>query len=233
MPFFDRLYWNLFTRPKINQSGCKGHWTSYVDRETSLEGSNVIGPRAVILKSQLGKHTYVASGTIALAKVGSFCSVGPQVTIGGLGSHPTHWISTHPCFYSMRGQSGATFAKQNLVDELKNVYIGNDVWIGARAMILDGVTIGDGAIVAAGSVVAKDVEAYSIVGGVPAKLIRYRFSPDLIEYLLEWKWWQLDDEVLKEVAEGFCNTDSWTITDLQRLSATAQGAQERRVQKLA
>lgn len=89
--------------------------------------------------------------------------------------------------------------------EIRNnevVIIGNDVWIGANAVILPGVTIGDGAVVAAGAVVAKDVAPYEIVGGVPAKRIRYRFDEDTIEKLLEIKWWEWEHSVIEENIES-------------------------------
>lgn len=73
------------------------------------------------------------------------------------------------------------------------------MWLGANAVLLQGITIGDGAVIAAGSIVTKDVPPYAIVGGAPAKVIRYRFDSEIIEKLLELKWWDLEFEDLKEV----------------------------------
>jgi serine acetyltransferase len=81
--------------------------------------------------------------------------------------------------------------------------IGNDVWIGARAVVLDGVSVGNGAIIAAGAIVSKDVPAYSIVGGVPAKEIRQRFSSETIQVLEDLKWWDAPDSLLQELAPRF------------------------------
>ncbi|MEY0719389.1 CatB-related O-acetyltransferase [Providencia alcalifaciens] len=78
--------------------------------------------------------------------------------------------------------------------------IGNDVWIGVNSIILDGVKIGNGAIIAAGSVVTKDIPDYAIVGGIPAKIIKYRYPPNEIKILNEISWWDLDEECLKELA---------------------------------
>jgi acetyltransferase-like isoleucine patch superfamily enzyme len=159
---------------------------------------------------------------ITRANIGAFCSIGPEVIIGGLGTHPTNFVSTHPVFYSRLCQSGITFSSENLVEELKSVTVGNDVWIGARALILDGVTIGDGAIIAAGAVVTTDVPPYAIVGGVPAKIIRYRFSEDIISILLEWKWWELSEEILKCLAVDFCSGREWSVKAIEELRSMSR-----------
>ena len=86
---------------------------------------------------------------------------------------------------------------------MKPIHIGNDVWIGARSIIMDGVSIGDGAIVAAGSVVTKDVPPYAVVGGSPAKIIKYKFSQDIIDRLEEIQWWNLPDEEITKVVDLF------------------------------
>lgn len=97
--------------------------------------------------------------------------------------------------------------------------LGNDVWVGSNVLINGGVKIGDGAVIAAGAVVVKDVPPYAIVGGVPAKIIRYRFSPEIIEKLLELKWWNLDDEILKEKI-GFFQKDNICIDDVEAFMKT-------------
>jgi carbonic anhydrase/acetyltransferase-like protein (isoleucine patch superfamily) len=112
---------------------------------------------------------------------------------------------------------GITFATEDRFSELPRTTIGNDVWIGARAMVLDGVTIGDGCVIAAGSVVTKNIEPYSIVGGIPAKLIRKRFSDEVIELLLTWKWWNLPVETLRQLGPEFAARESWEASDLVRL----------------
>lgn len=186
---------------------------------SNLDGGNKICAGSHINNASVGRNTYIAGAQISNASLGAFCSIGPGVVIGGLGVHPVHWLSTHPAFYSVRGQSGVTFAKENLFEELKQVTIGNDVWIGARALVLDGVLIGDGAVVAAGAIVASDVAPYSIVGGVPAKVIRHRFSPDVIEALLKLRWWDLEDEQLGGLAPSFVRDGGWTVDHIAAIQA--------------
>ena len=133
--------------------------------------------------------------------MGSFCSVGPEV-ICGVGTHPTTHVSTYPGFYSKNASGSYFFGFEHEFSstDKKNVDIGADVWIGARAIIMGGVSIGHGAIIGAGAVVTKDIPPYAIVGGVPAKLIRYRFESEVIEKLLLSEWWKFPEEKLKQIA---------------------------------
>ena len=94
------------------------------------------------------------------------------------------------------------------------VSIGNDVWIGANAILLDGISVGDGAIIAAGAVVAKNVAPYSIVGGVPASLIKKRFSDDMIKRLIDFRWWDKDTSWLKKNHQYFNEPDAFFETFL-------------------
>ena len=170
----------------------KAHWSSYADASCSFDGFNNLGCHCRINNSSIGRFTYFSAYTsVTRAKIGAFCSIGQECIIGGLAKHPLNWLSTHPAFFSIRNQANYSFVSTNLFSELDNVEIGNDVWIGARVMIIDGCKIGDGAVIAAGAVVVADVPPYAIVGGVPAKIIRYRFDKAKIEELLQWKWWDM------------------------------------------
>ena len=152
----------------------------------------------------LGDFTYIAGNTsISKTSIGKFCSIGPDCKIG-LGKHPTKdFVSTHPIFFSTLKQAQITFADKDYFQEFENITIGNDVWIGSNVIVVDGVNIGNGVIVAAGSVVTKDIPPYAIVGGVPAKMIRYRFEEEEIEKLLEMKWWEEDVDFLKKNFQKF------------------------------
>ena len=174
-----------------------------------LEGYNSFGKNTLV-GGNVGRGTYCADNCELYCDIGRFCSIGNDVKVL-LGDHPSHtWVSTHPAFFSHRKQAGFTFTDHEKYNELKKAenssnyaVIGNDVWIGSNVSILQGVTIGDGAIIAAGAVVTHDVEPYSIVGGVPAKKIRMRFTEEEIEFLTAFRWWDKDMEWLKAHAQDF------------------------------
>lgn len=221
MSLVDRCKWLVSRRPNLRKIDSSAHWLAYIDAATVLAGNNRFAKGAAVHASKIGRHTYVSNARIVHADIGAFCSIGPDVNIGGLGNHPSKWISTHPVFYSTLMQSGKTFAVRDLFEELKPNKIGNDVWIGARALILDGILIGDGAIIAAGAVVNKDVPPYAVMGGVPASIIRYRFSAEVIAALQAWQWWSLPDEVLAKLARDFCEDEEWSVEAIDKLRARA------------
>ncbi|MEM6468417.1 MAG: CatB-related O-acetyltransferase [Planctomycetota bacterium] len=171
--------------------------------DTKLGRSNLICVGAVLANSSLGDFSYASANCrISNADVGKFCSIGPSVIIAP-GRHPTGFASTHPIFYSSAFDTRGAFIKETVFEEHQRVTIGHDVWLGARATVLDGVNIGTGAVVAAHSVVNADVAPYAIVGGSPAKLIRPRFAPDVVERLLKSCWWDCDVDRLQSSSACF------------------------------
>ena len=160
---------------------------------------NKVNDNSFLYKVGYGDYTYSAMNvTIMNCNIGKFCSIAQGVCIG-LGKHPVgDFVSTHPSFYSTNKQCGTSFSDAQYFEEMGFVTIGNDVWIGANVVILDDVNIGNGAVIAANSVVTKDVFPYSIVGGIPAKLIKYRFSEEDILFLEKLEWWNKDDKWLQE-----------------------------------
>ncbi|HUN60011.1 MAG TPA: CatB-related O-acetyltransferase [Candidatus Binataceae bacterium] len=159
----------------------------------------MLGPGVCLRKAQIGDYSYLGrSCNVSAAAIGKFCSIASEVYIG-LGSHPLEpFVSTHPIFYLRKPDQHWNLADRDCREEYADTAIGNDVWIGLRAAIRDGITVGDGAIIASGAIVTKDVPPYAIVAGVPARIVRYRFPPETVEQLLEFKWWDRDENWLME-----------------------------------
>lgn len=172
-----------------------------------IDSYSYIYSNCSISNAEIGRFSYVAKNTlISMANIGSFCSIGPYSIIG-YGNHPTNLLSTSPVFYSRMNQCGYSFYDNKNIDEYHKIVIENDVWIGAKSFIRDGVRIENGAIIGAGAVVVKDVPAYAIVGGVPARLIRYRFSSEIIQKLQRIQWWNWTIEELSEALNYFNESD--------------------------
>ena len=158
-----------------------------------------------------GKYTY---GTVhihswgegATLTVGNFCSIADNIHVYLGGNHRTDWVTTYP-FGHIHAQQFNRFNGAGHPATKGNVTIGNDVWIGSNVTIMSGITIGDGAVIANNSHVVKNIEPYSITGGNPAKLIKYRFTPEQINRLLEIKWWVWDDDKINEYTPLLCNQD--------------------------
>lgn len=185
------------------------------NRKTSFEGTNNIHKRVNIINSDIGYGTFIGENTqLANCRIGRYCSIGSNINVISA-THPTQgFVSTSPMFYSTLKQCGQTYCDTNKFNEFLLVnnrcaIIGNDVWIGDRVTIKGGTKIGDGAIIAMNACVTKDVPPYAIVGGVPAKIIRYRFSPAQIEGLLSISWWNMSEDWIIKHANLFTNIDDF------------------------
>lgn len=151
--------------------------------------------------SKIGKYSRVNPNcNLSNVTVGNFTAIGRDSS-AGLGQHPLNYISTQNIFYKKNNLNNRWVKKIDLTP--KPISIGSDVWIGVESIIMDGVMIGDGAVIGARSVVTKDVPPFAIVVGQSARILKYRFEPEVISRLLQIKWWDLSDEEISDKIEFF------------------------------
>lgn len=180
-----------------------------------LDVDSKVGKACNISQTTFGRYSYCGlECQIVNAEIGSFCSISDHVFIGGA-EHPMDWLSTSPVFQNTR-HSGPKkrFAKFDL-PKTKKTIIGNDVWIGHGVTIKQGVTVGNGAVIGSNALVTKDVQPYSVVGGVPAKIIKYRFDLPIINRLEEIQWWNLPDEEITKRIDLF-HLKNLTLEELNK-----------------
>ena len=180
--------------------------------DSEFEGNNMVGAGARLIGCRVGTGSYVNEfSRLYKARIGNYCSIADNVSCG-FGTHRMDGISTHPSFtYDTLSQLGWRLREDTAkgFNPVKSpsaapgysVDIGNDVWIGTHAVLLDGVTVGTGAVVGAGAVVTHDVPPYAIVAGVPARIMGYRHEEDVIEELLKSEWWRNSPSELIKLRE--------------------------------
>lgn len=217
MMFFDikRLIWMAKRRTS--------HLLARVDSKSHIHKASSLNYGGFIANSSVGRYSYVGPRTkLDNVEVGSFCSISWDCCIG-LASHPTDYVSTSPIFSEKLNGTGASWIERDVErPAARRTVIGHDVWIGARALVLEGVHIGSGAVIAAGAIVTHDVAPYAIVAGTPAREIRKRFSEEVIAALLDTPWWEAPDADLRK-SIGLFQSQNPSVADIARLSKELDG----------
>ncbi len=174
--------------------------------DSDIAGSAHIRSKCKVRYSKVGRYSYMDSGSsVSYAEIGAFCSIAAEVAIGG-GAHPLDTVSTSPLFCR-----GSNIFRKNLAsipyEPYRTTVIGNDVWIGTRAIVLQGVTVGNGAVIGAGAVVTKDVPPYAIVAGNPARILRMRFPEETAAALEALAWWGWEERKLKACGDAMADPE--------------------------
>ena len=190
-------------------------FSTYISHNSYFEGMNCLGPNSSF-HGKMGYGSYLGRDSSIGAYIGRYVSMGSNIK-QIVETHPykAPYVSTSPLFYSLKKQVGETFTKEQrykeyryLDDEVGIAFkIGNDCWVGNDVTFIGGVSIGDGAVVLAKALVSKDVPPYAIVGGIPARIIGYRYEEETIKQLLEIKWWNNSEEWLKQNVNMLCDIE--------------------------
>lgn len=182
-------------------------------KKSNIHSTSKVGSFSHLVRVKMNKYSYIGNNcTVIDVDIGGFCSIADNVIIGGA-SHPINWVSTSPVFHDGKNIMRKNFANHPY-ELTKKTILKNDIWIGNNSLIKSGVTINNGAVVGMGSVVTKDIGEYEIWAGNPAKLIRKRFSDEIIKQLSASDWWSWNDDEINKFAKFMNRTESF----LERLA---------------
>lgn len=217
-----RNIWRMFQKRKLKKNSVLIKGNVRFNQNTKFFGNNKIGNNSSVVNSEIGRFSYMGKrNDMDNVVIGKFCSMSSDIRIIS-STHPSSgFVSTHPAFYSTLRQAVNTFSSEDVFEEHitnngRRLTIGNDVWVGQGVSFTGGIKVGNGAIIGAKALVTKDVPPYAIVGGIPAKIIRYRFTEDQIAFLESFRWWDKDDDWLKEHIDQMRSIDLF-MHDFNRL----------------
>lgn len=211
-----RLLLYIYHKHK-NRHRVRFPYSAYLSHRCEFEGMNAVGVHSSFY-GKMGRGSYISTSCNISADIGRFSSLGNRVS-QIVESHPMKepFVTTSPMFFSTIKQNGHTFAKRQFAEEYRfydkqreiAFLIGNDCWIGNDVCFIGGVKVGDGAVVLSRAIVTKDVPPYAIVGGIPAKVIGYRYDEETIKLLQKVQWWNMPVEWLKKHADLLCDMDKF------------------------
>lgn len=177
-------------------------------KDSEIHPTSKVAAQSALYNVTMGRYSDIGYNCFIVdTQIGSFCSLGANIRIGGAG-HPLNWVSTSQVFVDRKDTLPRKFSPKQF-ESFRMTQIGNDVWIGDNALIKGGVKVGTGAVIGMGSVVTKDVPDYAIVGGNPAKIIRYRFESETIDRLISSKWWEMPEKTLDRYATSIDDVEDF------------------------